>query len=268
MTFNKAHTYTKVGFISLISLVNGFPISSRTTSITTTTIIDNETTTIDMHFVDSGSVDDDYMEINTTTSTYDINYSDSIMLVSNSDDFYMDVNYTNSTDDTNVNKRYRGSIVSLVVFGVLICGVPAGILLWCCFNRIANCCSQICDDYKVGRDHRTRNRLNRPRIVMRTKLEKFDKKNAQFGSECNICISTDKTKHMVTLPCKHAFHKKCVQPWIRQEAMDGNSPVCPTCRAHIYDELELSKIRGTYVTNPVWSGHDSDSDDDWRVDEY
>ena len=272
MTFqNQAHT--ALFTLALIALVNGFPITTLSPDI-----LDNETA------IDANETAIDAIETN-FTDLFEVNEDNEYGSGSSSgggggsgedaDSIIDDTNSTNSTnnstndddDDDDVRPQRSRGIEFLIVFGILICGGPVCVLIFYTINCVRNCCGQICHDYKVGRDYRKENRLNRPRVVMRTKLEKFDKKTTKFGSECNICMTAGKTKQMITLPCKHSFHKKCIEPWIFQEAMENRTPCCPTCRAEIYDEVEISKIRGTYSPNPVWYPV-YDSDDDWGHDEY
>lgn len=250
---NQAHT--ALFTLALIALVNGFPITPLSPDS-----LDNETAidAIDTNKTDLFEVNED----NEYGSGNDIDSGSG----ENEDTIIDDTNSTNSTNNS-TNSDHEDGIEFLIVFGILICGGPVCVLIFYTINCVRNCCSQICHDYKVGRNYRKENRLNRPRVVMRTKLEKFDKKTAKFGLECNICMTAGNTKQMITLPCKHSFHKKCIEPWIFQEAMENRTPCCPTCRAEIYDEVEISKIRGTYSPNPVWYPV-YDSDDDWGHDEY
>jgi hypothetical protein len=46
--------------------------------------------------------------------------------------------------------------------------------------------------------------------------------------KCFICLENLSTqKKIVELPCKHKFHKKCLNNWIRE------NPTCPLCRQDI-----------------------------------
>ena len=45
--------------------------------------------------------------------------------------------------------------------------------------------------------------------------------------ECVICLS-DSPEHMKMLRCKHSFHKKCIQEWMKKE------PLCPLCRDPLF----------------------------------
>ena len=49
--------------------------------------------------------------------------------------------------------------------------------------------------------------------------------------ECSICMNEiTKNEKMVTTPCKHVFHKRCLGKW--RERSD-TAPTCPNCRAVI-----------------------------------
>lgn len=42
---------------------------------------------------------------------------------------------------------------------------------------------------------------------------------------CAICLTDTEIGETISrLPCNHVFHKKCIQPWLRQAS------TCPTCR--------------------------------------
>ncbi|XP_055865773.1 uncharacterized protein LOC106054685 isoform X1 [Biomphalaria glabrata] len=53
------------------------------------------------------------------------------------------------------------------------------------------------------------------------------------GDNCSICISDfENNEEVRRLPCKHEFHKKCVDPWIKDK------PNCPTCRADLKEKMK------------------------------
>lgn len=45
--------------------------------------------------------------------------------------------------------------------------------------------------------------------------------------ECVICLSNS-PMNMKMLRCKHSFHKKCIQEWMKKE------PLCPLCRDPLF----------------------------------
>lgn len=50
--------------------------------------------------------------------------------------------------------------------------------------------------------------------------------NDYSNKECNICMEEYKLKNtLISLPCKHLFHKKCIQNWLCNEKVS-----CPICR--------------------------------------
>jgi E3 ubiquitin-protein ligase BIG BROTHER-like protein len=59
-----------------------------------------------------------------------------------------------------------------------------------------------------------------------------DLKSLPFGVEkCMICIENFKKKEeLITLPCKHLYHKACIKRWLE---LNIN---CPICKADINEE--------------------------------
>lgn len=63
--------------------------------------------------------------------------------------------------------------------------------------------------------------------------------NSQYNSkECYICLckfefSKQNIKNqIIELSCKHIFHDKCIQPWLKY------NHVCPTCKFNLKEEGE------------------------------
>ena len=50
-----------------------------------------------------------------------------------------------------------------------------------------------------------------------------------FGiNECQICFNDFSDSDIIRqLPCKHYYHKACVDPWMSEHG------TCPTCRSNI-----------------------------------
>lgn len=60
--------------------------------------------------------------------------------------------------------------------------------------------------------------------------------DAENPEECTICLDTlNKGDPIETLPCKHIFHKVCIEEWLKQ-----GKAVCPTCRRGIFDDDEVN----------------------------
>jgi hypothetical protein len=56
---------------------------------------------------------------------------------------------------------------------------------------------------------------------------------------CAICCEESEMKSPVRLlPCKHRFHKRCIDTWIRTLLLRKKDPSCPLCR-HILQEQVL-----------------------------
>ncbi|GFR16601.1 e3 ubiquitin-protein ligase ATL15 [Trichonephila clavata] len=64
----------------------------------------------------------------------------------------------------------------------------------------------------------------------RAKLESTGKKNSKLDSnkkkevKCSVCLDTSRRRKMKALPCKHQFHKKCIDEWLQANWR------CPLCR--------------------------------------
>lgn len=61
------------------------------------------------------------------------------------------------------------------------------------------------------------------------KLTKYVEKDED--ESCTICLDTFQNREIIrTLICKHIFHKKCIDKWIKQTER------CPNCNQYIYEE--------------------------------
>ena len=59
------------------------------------------------------------------------------------------------------------------------------------------------------------------------------KKKQTDTMECAVCLETLRFRqHCRELKCKHIFHKKCIDQWLKRDAR------CPTCRTSV-DPKEL-----------------------------
>ena len=87
-------------------------------------------------------------------------------------------------------------------------------------NEYDNTIYQLCK--VIVRDRRDKHKI--------TQLTKTIKKNDldNLINECSICLEAFKLNEIViTLPCSHTYHKKCMEPWLK----DNNN--CPLCRVNI-----------------------------------
>ena len=66
--------------------------------------------------------------------------------------------------------------------------------------------------------------------------DKFD--SSLIEDECSICLSKYKITDMLKiLPCKHGFHKKCINKWLSDEQHNK----CPLCNLDIKAEVNKRK---------------------------
>ena len=108
-------------------------------------------------------------------------------------------NYTNEYDNTFF------APYTLLVFIVIGCS-----------NTIYQLCKVIV------RDRRDKHKITQ----LTKKIKKNDLDN--LINECSICLEEFKLNEIViTLPCSHTYHKKCMEPWLK----DNNN--CPLCRVSI-----------------------------------
>jgi len=70
------------------------------------------------------------------------------------------------------------------------------------------------------------------------------KEKEEHTKTCSICIeNVENTNHIVIMPCKHIFHKKCIKPWLVQKVILGENPQCPMCRFQFeIDFLEENQV--------------------------
>ncbi|KAK7930549.1 hypothetical protein WMY93_006944 [Mugilogobius chulae] len=66
-------------------------------------------------------------------------------------------------------------------------------------------------------------------------IRKGDKETESDFDNCAVCIEGYKPNDVVrVLPCKHVFHKHCVDPWLQDHR------TCPMCKMNILKALGLS----------------------------
>lgn len=65
------------------------------------------------------------------------------------------------------------------------------------------------------------------------KLEKYYKCKEKC-IDCSICIEKVKyAEYVRDLPCKHQYHKKCIDKWFRVSINVNEEIQCPLCRKRI-----------------------------------
>nr|XP_002124964.1 RING finger protein 150 [Ciona intestinalis] len=97
-----------------------------------------------------------------------------------------------------------------------------------------------------NRGMRHRNRLAQRAVMqLKTRTIKPNDEIVSTESVCAICIENYKTAEVVReLPCRHIFHKKCVDPWLHTKH------TCPMCK------INIIKTTGNCEDND--SGHFND----------
>ena len=54
---------------------------------------------------------------------------------------------------------------------------------------------------------------------------------------CSICLSSMKNKKAKFVKCKHVFHIKCINTWLKHNA------TCPVCRSIVCDKHENDDLK-------------------------
>ncbi|EOA27799.1 hypothetical protein CARUB_v10023951mg [Capsella rubella] len=98
--------------------------------------------------------------------------------------------------------------------------------------------------------------------------EKFhkEKHSKEIGNECTVCFEDYKDGEEIRRlsACKHAFHVKCIETWLKDHTN------CPNCRAEVPVKQHSTESTATNVTvNANRSGGNrrvsaTNRDDDWR----
>lgn len=95
------------------------------------------------------------------------------------------------------------------------------------------------------------------KLLKNRKLKRNDKL-VQDEESCAICIDEfEQAAVCLELPCKHVFHKKCIEPWVLDKG------TCPMCKLNVFVALGLEQ-RGNSSSdaengntdtspNPVWT---------------
>lgn len=80
---------------------------------------------------------------------------------------------------------------------------------------------------------------------------------------CQDCFGTEEHTEGKMLPCKHAFHHKCVEAWLQQHN------TCPACRAEIestcpkYNRQNKHKMLG--VVREEAMAHEVPQQESWKA---
>jgi len=100
---------------------------------------------------------------------------------------------------------------------------------------------------------RDRRRLARKRLS-RSNLKKLPvikfQKNSGMYETCAVCLEDfEEGEKLRQLPCKHAYHMKCIDPWLTK-----NRKVCPVCKRKVgpsngSDSSDSESERGTTTTS-------------------
>ncbi|XP_072307541.1 E3 ubiquitin-protein ligase RNF130 [Eucyclogobius newberryi] len=122
----------------------------------------------------------------------------------------------------------RSSLVFVSVSFIVLLGVSAAWLLFYCAQRLRGS---------------TRGRTQRGfgdaakkairKLTTRT-VRRGDKETDPDFNHCAVCIESYQLNDVVRiLPCKHVFHKGCVDPWLNEHC------TCPMCKLNILKALGI-----------------------------
>ncbi|XP_055060344.1 RING finger protein 150a isoform X3 [Misgurnus anguillicaudatus] len=82
------------------------------------------------------------------------------------------------------------------------------------------------------------------KLQVRT-IRKGDKETESDFDNCAVCIEDYKPNDVVrTLPCRHVFHKNCVDPWLQDHR------TCPMCKMNILKALGIQPDTDCYDDIP------------------
>jgi hypothetical protein len=73
------------------------------------------------------------------------------------------------------------------------------------------------------------------------KLKQFTYMLAKSAGEedvCSVClVAAKKGDKVIEVPCRHIFHQKCLEPWLKK------STVCPNCRRDVLMHNHLPDLK-------------------------
>lgn len=116
--------------------------------------------------------------------------------------------------------------------------------------------------FKLVRDHRAKlkNRLSR-RGLKKLPTRKWKKgcEECVDWESCAICLEDYEDGHKLrVLPCHHAFHCKCIDPWLTETRR-----VCPLCKRRINPRGQLEDPTPPSSPNPsTYNGNNNNNDED------
>jgi len=146
----------------------------------------------------------------------------------------------NQTNQTNIYPNgFNLGLLSVIV--PIVCGFIMFIFI--IIADYFKCCLR---SYRIDNISET-NRNSKKKNINKIPNRKFIIKDMEYYSNaniienikekeehtkiCSICIeNVEDTNHIIIMPCKHIFHKKCIQPWVTQKVILGKKPECPMCR--------------------------------------
>ncbi|NXO74753.1 GOLI ligase, partial [Sitta europaea] len=84
------------------------------------------------------------------------------------------------------------------------------------------------------------------KLTTRT-VKKGDKETDPDFDHCAVCIESYKQNDVVRiLPCKHVFHKVCVDPWLSEHC------TCPMCKLNILKALGIVVMSFLQAAHVLW----------------
>ncbi|XP_076956030.1 E3 ubiquitin-protein ligase RHA2B-like [Bidens hawaiensis] len=84
-------------------------------------------------------------------------------------------------------------------------------------------------------------------ILNRIPSYKYSSDPADSDSDCIVCLNRfNNGEHVRKLPCRHVFHKECVDGWI-----DHRNFNCPLCRSPVVVDDERVDVNRRRLTGDV-----------------
>lgn len=109
-------------------------------------------------------------------------------------------------------------------------------VVWFIFNYIKRCHQMVVRRHRqVHEQSVTRKAINKcpVKAYKKSKLASSALEASEDADRCAICLEDYKVKDSLReLPCKHLFHKVCVDPWLLEKR------TCPLCKKNIVSECQ------------------------------